>query len=454
MVSLGSVFVAVLSATFALRSSLPGRGVLLLWLGGGIAAAFALAASLAATHRLSRRVRELTAAARAIRKRDFTRPVRREGDDEIGELADALDSLAADLQTTLWTLNRERDLLGAVLDGMTEGLLVVDSRGAMVRANPAFRALLGTPRAYPPGTPIEALRHPVLAGAVRKALATGGTETIEIETQAEPHRVLLVSASALTASEHVGLVAVFHDVTEIRRLEQVRRDFVANASHELRTPVAAIQGYTETLLGGALGDVEHSKEFIEAAHRHAERMGRLISDLLDLSRIESREYPLEMRELALEAALSAALDAVAPGAAAKRQRLEVAKEVGPCRIVGDLRAVEQVLTNLLDNAVKYTPDGGRISVGACSGKDVVKIWVNDTGPGIPADRRERIFERFYRIDAGRSRELGGTGLGLSIVRHLVKGMGGQAGVDSAPGGGASFWFTLPAPVEPSARATL
>ena len=436
-VSLGIAIVAVLT------THLLERQTGLLWLAAGVAIGVAAVASLVATHVLSRRLRELTEAARALRKRDFSRRVRPDGNDEIGEMADALDALASDLQTTLWALNRERDLLGAVLDGMTEGLLVVDRRGNIVRANPAFRMLLGA-AIQPPGTPVEALRLPVLAAALRGALATGSAATVEIETRSMPPRVLLASASVLAQSDSVGLVVVFHDVTELRRIERVRRDFVANASHELRTPVAAIQGYTETLLGGALADAEHSREFVEAAHRHAERMARLIADLLDLSLIESREHPLEARTFRLEAALTNALDAVAAVAETKRHRLEVAAEAGACRVRGDLRAVEQVLTNLLDNAVKYTPEGGRIAVGAEAGTEEVRITVRDTGPGIPADQRERIFERFYRIDAGRSRDLGGTGLGLSIVRHLVERLGGRIGVEAAPGGGSLFWFTLPA----------
>jgi two-component system phosphate regulon sensor histidine kinase PhoR len=422
-----------------------GRQRRLLVVAAALSFAAAAAASAVASGFLSRRLRELTAVAQALGRREFGRRAPRGGRDEIAELGLALDTLASDLQNTLTHLEREKLLLQSILGGMREGLLVTDASGVIVRSNSAFDDFVRVPGPLPPGSPIEALRIPALIAALRGALERDEPTSAEIEVPGPPPRALLLHAARLSGAPRQGLVAVLHDVSEVRRLERIRQDFIANVSHELRTPVAAIQGATETLLGGALADEGQSREFIETADRQARRLARLVSDLLDLSRIESRSVPLQPSILALGDAVDPALETVASTAASRNQRIVVAPELAAVRVLADPRAVEQILANLLDNAVKYTPEGGRITVAASAEGDRIRVTVADTGPGIEAQHRERIFERFYRIDAGRSREIGGTGLGLAIVRHLVEAMGGVVGVESNPGGGSLFWFTLPAP---------
>jgi two-component system phosphate regulon sensor histidine kinase PhoR len=240
-----------------------------------------------------------------------------------------------------------------------------------------------------------------------------------------------------------GALAVFVDVTELRRLETIRRDFVANVSHELRTPVTAVRGAAETLhTGGITG--EDAQDFLEIIERNAERLQQLVQDLLDLARIESRELKLSLEPLELGAAVERAFELLRGRAEGKHIRLLVDAPEGPARVLGDRRALEQVLVNLLDNALKYCAEGAVVTVRTRSEGKLLRVSVEDNGPGIEPRHLPRLFERFYRVDAGRSRELGGTGLGLSIVKHLVEAMGGRVSVESTPGTGSSFAFTLPA----------
>src|SRR5262244_4237554 len=239
-----------------------------------------------------------------------------------------------------------------------------------------------------------------------------------------------------------GSAAVFRDVTERKRLERVRQDFVANVSHELRTPIAAILGYAETLRSGALSDARHAPQMVEIIHRQSERLGELVSDLLELSRLDAGERPLAFGPVLLEMVARQASDAIEPRAAGKRLTIQR-------RIPGDLtaradpKALEQVLLNLLDNAIKYTPEGGSVELVGERVGDRAHLSVRDTGLGIEAKHLPRLFERFYRADRGRSRDMGGTGLGLSIVKHLVAAMHGEVEVASTPGAGSTFTVVLP-----------
>ena len=239
----------------------------------------------------------------------------------------------------------------------------------------------------------------------------------------------------------MGTVAVFHDVTELRHLENVRRDFVANASHELQTPLTAIRGFAETLVGNDLS-WEEVRAQLDVILRNSARLENLIRDMRELSRVESRRVPLQPGEVDVVKLAGALLADMEPRL--KERSLEVTvADRGAVSAWADRRAVDQVLTNLVDNALKYTDPGGRITVEVESQPEAVRVSVSDTGIGIPAEHQARIFERFYRVDKARSRALGGTGLGLSIVRHLVQAMGGEIYVESEPGQGSTFRFTLP-----------
>jgi two-component system phosphate regulon sensor histidine kinase PhoR len=239
----------------------------------------------------------------------------------------------------------------------------------------------------------------------------------------------------------VGVVAVFHDVTEIRRLERMRRDFVANVSHELKTPLTAIRGYAETLASGGVPQ-DRVRSFLEVILRHADRLGALIDDLLQLSRIESRKLELHPTEVDVVRVARSLLRDLAPRLAEKGHAAEVV-DAGAVAARADERALEQVLMNLLDNAIKYTDPEGRITVTVRASPARVWVVVSDTGIGIPRADLPRVFERFYRVDKARSRELGGTGLGLSIVKHLVQALGGEVHVESELGRGTRVSFSLP-----------
>ena len=250
-----------------------------------------------------------------------------------------------------------------------------------------------------------------------------------------------------------AVAAVFHDITELERVDQMRRDFVINVSHELRTPLASITGYAETLLDGAIHDKQNNERFVRILWQNAQRLTQLTSDLMTLSQIEVKAREFEFVQHSVADILRLAADGIGPVLAPKSLQLTVDPIEADLKIRCDISAVQQILSNLLDNAAKYTPAGGSISLGVQSGQRSLNLYVRDTGIGIPKEHVPRLFERFYRVDKARSRELGGTGLGLAIVKHLVQAHGGSVWVESEPGTGSTFWFSLPfeqatAPLEP------
>ncbi|MBC7792748.1 MAG: hypothetical protein H7Z43_03490, partial [Clostridia bacterium] len=287
-------------------------------------------------------------------------------------------------------------------------------------------------------TLVEIVRAPALielaSGA--RAATTSGTE---FELRGPKPRRLMARATPLKNTG--GLVIVLHDVTDLRRLETIRSDFVANVSHELRTPVSVIRANVETLLDGAMDDAEQARRFLEALSRSAERLSQLVADLLDISRIEAGAYQLEMSAVPVLPAMQRAVESIT--LAAQHKNLTVLADGDPhITALADARALDQVLMNLVDNAVKYTQQGGTIRVRAKTIEEGVRIEVCDDGPGIEPRHRARVFERFYRVDEGRSRAMGGTGLGLAIVKHLMEAMRGQVGVDGGSPRGSIFWVEL------------
>jgi len=390
----------------------------------------------------SRAVRPLVQAARRMAAGDLETRVRPTGRDEFAGLGRVLDQLAESLSRTLGELRRERDLLGRVLDGMVEGVLVVDAQGRVALLNPVVRELwlLGADAV---GQPVDrVLPQPGLLELLEKASRDGGAVSGELEVGGLKPRKLMARLLPLSGEPGARL-CVFVDVTDLRRLEAMRRDFVANVSHELRTPVAAVRGAAETMRDAAARDPEAVPIFMDIIERNAERMHRLVEDLLDLSRIDAREYRLNPVPVTLSEAGEQALALFRERAG--RKGITLRAELPPeLRVLADPRALEQVLTNLLENAIKYCPDGASVRVrGERANDGTVRVLVMDSGPGIEPRHLARLFERFYRVDEGRARDVGGTGLGLSIVKNLVEAMGGHVGVESRPGQGATFRFTLP-----------
>jgi two-component system phosphate regulon sensor histidine kinase PhoR len=438
--------IAAAAGLVALLSGLPGAAPAI---GGAIAFGAAVGAAWAGLS-FARSLRDVTRAASALASGDLAARAPERGGAAVAGLARALNQAADERARAAVALGGERDLYAGILDGMGEGVLVIDADERIVLANRALRDLarLGDDARTKPL--IEAIRSAALKEAFDDAKRSAEPAVREIELGRPLPRKLLVRVSRLpSGGDGHGAIAVFHDVTDLRRLETIRTDFVANVSHELRTPVTAISTATETLLGGALADPEEAAEFVAVIDRHAKRLRQLVDDLLDLAKIEAKSFRLAPSDLPLYPILEHAIDLSQAQARRRRVSIRIAPGAEGVRARIDRRALEQVVMNLLDNAIKYAGEGAHVTVTARSAGDRTEIAVADDGVGISPAHLGRLFERFYRVDAGRSREMGGTGLGLSIVKHLVELMGGTVDVESEPGKGACFTLRLQAAASPS-----
>jgi two-component system phosphate regulon sensor histidine kinase PhoR len=364
---------------------------------------------------------------------------------DLGSIARALADTSARLGAEFTRLASERDFSAAVLAGMTEGVAVVDAAERILFANHAFAEAVGASETAALGRPLlEAARHSALIEAAHAALAGHERVHAEVEFGTVRPRTFALTAAPVAPQQGAahGAVLVLHDVTEIRRLERVRRDFVANVSHELRTPLTTIQGFAETLLSGALNDQKAALKFLEIIRDHAARLGRLTDDLLKLSAIEGGSMTFHMEPVSVPGLVEHCIEAVSLKARARGLEIvcELPEQLPEVR--GDSLRLEEVLKNLLENAIQYTPPPGKICVRAAVEGGAVVLCVEDTGIGIPSTDQQRIFERFYRVDVGRSRELGGTGLGLSIAKHIVEAHQGRLWVESELGRGSRFFVSL------------
>jgi two-component system phosphate regulon sensor histidine kinase PhoR len=367
------------------------------------------------------------------------------GHDEVAALARSLNRMADEMRERLVLLERERSQLRTVLDGMVEGVVLTDPSGRILVANDAFRRIFNAQLPVEGRRPLETARVPALQDALEAALEAEEPLTREIAVGGAQGKVIQASLASIRESgDTVGAVAVFHDVTELKRLERVRQEFVANVSHELRTPLTAIKGYAETLRDGGLRDPAAAAEFVQVIHRHAERLRALIEDLLDLAAVEQGQARLRPAAVRARDVVSQAEALIRPAAESRRQTLAIDVPADLPEILADRDRLAQVLINLLDNAVKFTPEGGRIAVSGTAAAGRVILAVRDNGVGIPPSDLPRIFERFYRVGRSRDRREGGTGLGLAIAKHLTQAMGGSIEVDSVQGAGTTFRVSLPA----------
>ncbi len=436
-----------------------------IWSAIAVAALAALLPALILARRLSRRVMRLAAFSRAAAGNDQPPLLVPEADDLIGELEGNLAAMQQSLSAQLRAAQEETSKLEAVLRGMVEGVLVIDRDGiirlANERAHRIFsrESLIGEPL-------INVSRDPDLREVVRAVMASKSGQSAVREMNLNGGQTENLQVTATPIAEASGgpqlFILVFHDVTELKRLEATRRDFVANVSHELRTPLTAIRGYAETLQAGAIDNPELAHKFINVIERHSERLSRLTDDLLTLSDLELGRTSLQRTSVTLSSAIDAALELVREKA--RHARIEIRRDISgelPA-LWADRDRLEQVLVNLIDNGVKYTPAGGQVSVSAgvvekpasetatAPGKGEpgrgpwVEIRIADTGIGIPKQDLPRLTERFYRVDKARSRELGGTGLGLAIVKHIVQAHGGLLRIDSEVGQGTTVRVILPA----------
>ncbi len=403
-----------------------------------LAVLIALVVSGVGTQLVLNRLRHLVGAARALTDRAIESRLPSDQKDELGVLAASLDHMSTDLERLLNTLARERDQFGGVLEGMQDGVIAIDSAKSITIINESAKNLVGVSEEVVGRSISEVAALSFLEPLMgfRLAERTSG----EFELGGVSPRIILARMTPLAGSG--GAVIVAHDITEVRKLEGMRREFVGNVSHELRTPVSVIRANAETLLDGALADPKRARVFIEAVLRNSERLSNLLADLLDLSRIEAGRYELHGVSLELKSLVNRVVDSVGHKVSQKAMHVQVDVKAEVV-VLSDTQALEQVLLNLIENAVKYTPAGGSLCVRAVTREDRVRIEVQDDGPGVPPEHRARLFERFYRVDPGRSKEMGGTGLGLAIVKHLVGAMNGEVGMEPAEPSGSVFWVDLP-----------
>jgi two-component system, OmpR family, phosphate regulon sensor histidine kinase PhoR len=376
----------------------------------------------------------------------------------LSALVQAIQENTQGLQAAIRSLTEERNRSAAIMRSMAEGIAVVDAGERIVFCNEAFAATWNMAAGGVEGkSAVEVIRLPDIIELIRRALqgeeglhgeiSTGGTvrpQSFFVSVAPVPAFDRETKPAAPAAEARYGAVVVMHEITELRRLEQVRKDFVANVSHELRTPLTAIHGFAETLLAGALKDQNNNRRFIEIIRDHSARLSRLTDDLLKLSRIEAGKLEFDLQPVELRDLVT--LEEEGARAAAAKKGLSLCIQPFPAkikRVRGDASLLREVLRNLLDNAIQYTAAGGQISVSADANGEFAILTVTDTGIGIPKAEQSRIFERFYRVDDARSREAGGTGLGLAIAKHVVESHGGKIWVESAVGEGSKFHFSMP-----------
>lgn len=420
----------------------------------GIAFLIAVPLSVWFAHSITKPLSDIAIAAQQLAKGDHPVRIRTGSRDEVGLLADTLNHMTDQLRTKIEELSEDRSQLLAMLTSMVEGVMVLDRRGRVLQINPALERMFDITRMEARGHPCsDVFRHPQLDALVSTVLTKRMNEEDEILLHPSGRRLHIEATVTESDRENDACaILVFHDMTELRRLEIIRKDFVANVSHELRTPLTSIKGYIEALLDGAKDDPATNTQFLNIILKQSDRLNLILEDLLQLSKIESGQVQFKQEPLHIHSIVERTLAMIKPLADKKGHRLTSYVEEDLPAVLGDEDRLIQILSNLLDNAVKYTPEKGIITVAAHpvsndadrpSMVTAVELSVTDTGMGIPEMDRPRVFERFYRVDKARSRELGGTGLGLAIVRHIAEGLGGRVWVEGNTPAGSRFVVQLP-----------
>ncbi len=389
-------------------------------------------------------INQIVQVAKKFARGDFSDKIRIRSRDEIGDLAQSLNEMADHLESYLKQIKFDRDQLEAILNSMIEGVVVINRSGEILLANRTFLNMFKLKRNVLKKSVLEAVRSEELLEAIQHALDDKEEFIREIHLGGPEEKYLEAHVSLMGGAENPsGCVVVLHDITKLKHLETVRRDFVANVSHELQTPLTAIKGYAETLLENSHIDAQKSREFLQTILKHANRMTRLVSDLLILSRLESTEDQQFEEIIDLKATIPRVVERF--DIFKSKDHLQIEMEIPDSLppIKGVSTEIETALENLIDNAIKYGADGGIVKITVKQIENEIEISVSDQGVGIPVEDQPRIFERFYRVDKGRSRALGGTGLGLSIVKHIVQRHGGRIWLESQLGHGSTFHFTLP-----------
>jgi len=392
--------------------------------------------------RIGHRVERIAEVARRYRTGDLTPAPLDFGDDELGTVARALDESVHELARRLADLARDRGRMEAILAGMIEGVIVVDPQGRLQVANDAARQMLRLDELAIGRHYVETIRHPAIAELVTAALAGSASDAIELSPPRDSSRTITARAAPAASGGAYGAVLVLHDITQLRRVDQIRRDFVANVSHELRTPLTAIRGYVEALSDGEV-NAQESRRFLDIITRHTLRMERLVKDLLRLARLDAGQELLELNRCDTRGLVHSVIADLTVSLDERRQRVAVSIAPGAETMRADPAKLHDVLRNLIANASTYSPEQSEIRVDARPVDGHIALSVSDRGPGIPEEDLSRVFERFYRVDKSRARDPGGTGLGLAIVKHLVGLHGGEVRVENRPDGGARFTVALP-----------
>lgn len=417
-----------------------------IWAIGAVVALAATAIAYAIAARLTDPLRSLAEAAQALVAGRYDRRVHvaSSAHDEFSAIARSLNDVGQRLAQRESQLRSTSQTQATVLEGMTESVIAVDRAEHIMFANASAGRILGFNADRVEGlTLLEAVRSHELRDVARKALRSRQLSSGEIAWRGKSQRTFDVLAAPLPGDPTPGVVLVLRDVSGLKRLERIRQQFIANVSHELKTPLSSIKAYTETLLGGARNDPDACERFLRRIDEQSGRLHQLIQDMLSLARIESGQAALEIVDVSAARVIRRCLADYEPQAAARQVALQAKVEDPALAIRADEEALRQILNNLVDNGVKYTPAGGQVIV-SCRRDDAMAVLeVSDTGVGIPREHHERLFERFYRVDKARSRELGGTGLGLSIVKHLSQSMGGSVAVTSEVQRGSTFTVRLP-----------
>ncbi|MDA1347829.1 MAG: ATP-binding protein [Chloroflexi bacterium] len=433
--------VATLSIFLAVREDGPGLGRIIgtIWLWGLGMAAVTVVAGYLLTRKTARSMESMAERARRLAEGDLEHRIAPATTDETREMASSFNAMASTIRDMVRDLSGERNKLSAVLNTMVDGVVVLEPDGSVSLMNQAAQWLLDIRTTKPVGIRlVEMVRDSDLLRVVTEALESGRPRHDEVELL---HRGAFVSVivTPLSGDGSRGVLLTLHDLSSVRKLETTRREFVSNVSHELRSPLASIKALVETLQDGALEEREVAMDFMGRIQKDVDRMGNLVDDLLALSRLESGQTPINLGPLDLRVLTEEVLGDFK----ARAQNVDMEHSLSPelAIVTGDEGMVRQALLNLLENALKFTPKGGRISIGSVTDDESVEIRVTDNGTGIPAEHLPHVFERFYKVD--RARHDGGTGLGLAIVKHIVQVHGGDVRVESEEGAGSTFAFTLP-----------
>lgn len=409
-----------------------------------IALGLAFLSSLLLTRDMTLKLHKFVRISDSFSKGDFSHKIFLDSKDELGELASTLNSMAQNLEDKIHEIEIKNQHLVAILESMVEGIIVVDKTSRIVSVNPTVENIFNISKKNLEGKIfLEVIRNNDISDIISAVLKKGEFTSCELTLVWPVQKIFQINASPVFEKGIVsGCLLVIHDMTEIRKLETMRRDFVANVSHELKTPLTSIKGFLETLLEGALDDKENNRRFLIIMQNHTERLNKLVDDLLSLSHLESKEILLRKDFFNLYQQVAKVITNCV--AQLKKRNIEIKNELPVNLLVNaDKDKLEGVFTNLIDNAIKFNKEKGIIRIYSQDEERRIKIVIEDSGIGIPEKDIPRIFERFYRVDKARSRELGGTGLGLSIAKHIVELHGGTIGVESVEGLGSKFWFTLP-----------